>query len=339
MQVAVRGAEAQDEPFLWEMLFEAAHMAEDGATSAESARRDPFLARYVAGWGQPGDVGVIAAEPESGRPVGAAWARLLEAVPGAASEEDASLPEVAVAVVPELRGRGVGAQLLAALLDAARPFYGALALSVRADNPARRLYERAGFAAVRTIVNRVGGTSLMMRADLLYDPAASLRLVEPDEAWRERLLVMAREHSLAGWDRYERALGDFEGWLRRTRDYAAERGQPAGLVPETFYCSAAGDTLVGVIRLRHRLSPALEEYGGHIGYDIRPSLRGRGLGTRQLALCLEQARARGLARVLVTCDDDNLVSVRVIEKNGGVLADKRFHAPTGKLVRRYWIEV
>lgn len=336
MDITIRPAEAADEPFLWQMLFEAANMAEDGAACADDARGHPYLARYVAGWGRPGDVGAVALEP-GGRPVGAAWARLLDDPPSGTAAPDETLPEVAVAVLPELRGRGVGVRLLGALRDAARPLYPALSLSVRDGNPARRLYERVGFATTRTIANRVGGTSLVMRADLLDDPAGRLRLVEPDESWRTRFTVLAREYLRAGETRYGDATGNFDGFLARVRRYARGADLPEGHVPGPTFWAAAGETLVGAIRLRPRLLPDFELYGGHIGYDVRPALRGRGCATRMLALCLERAREHGLERVLLTCDDDNPASARVIEKCGGVLADARFYEPVGKQIRRYWI--
>ena len=78
MNYTIRSANAADEPFLWQMLYYAAHIEEDGA-AAESARTNPDLTDYVAGWGKrAGDVGVIAVTLE-GSAVGAAWARAMPA--------------------------------------------------------------------------------------------------------------------------------------------------------------------------------------------------------------------------------------------------------------------
>jgi ribosomal protein S18 acetylase RimI-like enzyme len=76
------------------------------------------------------------------------------------------VPELAIAVLPQYIGQGIGALLLARLLDDARALYPAVVLSVRATNPARRLYERLGFVVVDTIVNRVGGESAVMLRSL-----------------------------------------------------------------------------------------------------------------------------------------------------------------------------
>ena len=144
------------------MLFHAAHMSEDGERTADPAKRNPELAHYVHAWGRPGDVGVIAEARESGSRIGAAWVRLLSDEPHSIAYVDAATPELAIAVVPDWAGKGVGSVLLDACLRACQPLYASVALSVRGSNPARRLYERAGFEVVRRAPNRVGGESLIM---------------------------------------------------------------------------------------------------------------------------------------------------------------------------------
>jgi len=84
-----------------------------------------------------------------------------------------------------------------------------------------------------------------------------------------------------------------------------------------------GDEYLGRLAIRHRLTPHLLEYGGHIGYDIRPSARRRGHATAMLGASLPWARELGIDPVLVTCDNDNVGSRKVIEGNGGVLEDRR----------------
>ncbi|MBR5982007.1 MAG: GNAT family N-acetyltransferase, partial [Firmicutes bacterium] len=99
---------------------------------------------------------------------------------------------------------------------------------------------------------------------------------------------------------------------------------------------------IGRVNIRHRLVPHLEQFGGHIGYMIRPTEQGKGYGRMQLAMALDWVRENlDLDRVLVTCDDDNIRSARVIEANGGVLENKVENFEFGKtvLTRRYWIEL
>jgi ribosomal protein S18 acetylase RimI-like enzyme len=154
-----RPADAADVPFLWEMLTYAASMAPGGVASIAAAQADPYLRTYVDGWGRADDLGLIACLPDGTR-VGAAWVRtgLIVAEPGA--------PELATALVPAWRGRGVGGALMRELFVQATGRFAAITLSVRAQNPALRFYERLGFRGVRTLTNRVGGVSWVMRRRL-----------------------------------------------------------------------------------------------------------------------------------------------------------------------------
>jgi len=162
MNSIIRRATKDDEPFLWEMLYYAAHMAEDGEVSPQAAKKDPDLLKYVQDWGRETDIGCIALEPESHQPIGAAWIRLLIADQKTTSYVDDVTPELAIAVLPEYLGYDVGSLLLKHLLEAAKHFYSRVVLSVRATNPAKRLYERMGFVVTGEIANRVGTESLNM---------------------------------------------------------------------------------------------------------------------------------------------------------------------------------
>jgi ribosomal protein S18 acetylase RimI-like enzyme len=148
MTFSFRSARVDDVDFLWEMLYHASYAADEGVPDAGALHEHAVLARYVEGWGRPSDLGVVAVDDGTGEPIGAAWLRLLTGEMQGFGYVDDDTPELAIAVLPALRGRGVGARLLAELLDAARGTFGAVSLSVRADNPARRLYERIGFRAV-----------------------------------------------------------------------------------------------------------------------------------------------------------------------------------------------
>ncbi len=106
---------------------------------------------------------------------------------------------------------------------------------------------------------------------------------------------------------------------------------PTGIVPATQLWWVDGDDYLGRLSIRHSLTPWLLEFGGHIGYAVRPSARRRGHATAMLAAAAPVARQLGIDPVLVTCDDSNVGSRRVIEANGGVLEDQR----GAKL--RYWV--
>jgi ribosomal protein S18 acetylase RimI-like enzyme len=165
----VRPAIQEDEPVLWQMLFEAAHLGDEGHTSVQIAKDRSDLAHYVAGWIRPGDLGVVA-EIDHTEPIGAAWVRLLKADdPGYGYVDDAT-PELAIGVHRDYRGSGVGTAMLARLIDMAKEHYPALSLSTRAANaPAVRLYKRMGFKKVSgsEVTNWAGGLSYNMKLDLV----------------------------------------------------------------------------------------------------------------------------------------------------------------------------
>lgn len=113
---------------------------------------------------------------------------------------------------------------------------------------------------------------------------------------------------------------DFAGYLRWLNDQALEESpRPDGFVPQTTLWWVDGTEYLGRLSIRHRLTPALRELGGHIGYDVRPSARRRGHATAMLRAALPVAHRLGIDRALVTCDADNMASRKVIERNGGIL--------------------
>ena len=114
---------------------------------------------------------------------------------------------------------------------------------------------------------------------------------------------------------------EYVGWLCAKAQEDSPR--PAGFVPSTTLWWVSGDEYLGRIVIRHRLTQRLRDYGGHIGYDIRPSARRQGHATAMLAAALPVANALGIDPALVTCDEDNIASRKVIEANGGTLEDQR----------------
>ncbi|MPM89903.1 hypothetical protein SDC9_137018 [bioreactor metagenome] len=95
--------------------------------------------------------------------------------------------------------------------------------------------------------------------------------------------------------------------------------------------------ILGAINIRHYLNDYLLNYGGHIGYGIRPSERKKGYASLMLSLALSVAKELGINKALITCDKDNLGSARTIMKNGGVLENEV--AEGERITQRYWIEL
>lgn len=136
-----RGGPA-DVPFLRDMLRHAYYWRWGAPDTVDLPVR-----RYVDRWGRRGDRGVIALD--DGMPVGAAWYRLFSKADAGYGFVDESIPELSIAVVPSRRGKGLGKDLLVALMERARKDgFSQVSLSVERDNPALRLYERHGFRTV-----------------------------------------------------------------------------------------------------------------------------------------------------------------------------------------------
>jgi predicted acetyltransferase len=130
---------------------------------------------------------------------------------------------------------------------------------------------------------------------------------------------------------------DYPRFVARCQNYEQV---DAGKVPQVdFFLLRDGATILGWSGLRLRLTPNLEDIGGHIGYRIRPTERRKGYGTRILAMTLAEARKLGLSDLLLTCDSDNIGSRRIIERNGGQLASESVSPQSGVLVARYWIRI
>ena len=130
----------------------------------------------------------------------------------------------------------------------------------------------------------------------------------------------------------------FPAYVAGLTDVAAGKNLPEGWVPMNTYWLIRGRMQpVGISRLRHRLTESLLQRGGHIGYWIRPAERGKGYGTRLLALTCQKAKEIGIDRILVTCHRDNKGSIRIIEKNGGIL-DPSLSLDSQDEELHYWIE-
>ena len=165
-----------------------------------------------------------------------------------------------------------------------------------------------------------------------------LKLIKLDEQYKPQLTDMMDEWTATGETIIPYAIRkcdyrDFPSYLA-----SLEVTQPAdGLVPDsTYFClDTERSIFVGAVNIRHYLNEGLLLSGGHIGDGIRPSERGKGLGTRMIALALDKCRELSLERVLMCCDSDNFASARTIEKNGGVL--ENVVDGGGELVKRYWI--
>jgi predicted acetyltransferase len=176
-----------------------------------------------------------------------------------------------------------------------------------------------------------------------------MELVEPSGKYRDSYIEAVKEfqadHSFPLMERTYDKLSipelevNFDDYAEKIRSQSRGENLPEGWVPVTTYWLVEGDEYIGKVSIRHRLTPHLEKIGGHIGYNIRPSKRGRGYGNKILQLSLPKAKELGISRVLVTCDATNIASSKIIEKNGGVFEDQQSNPETGVNKLRYWIDV
>lgn len=134
----------------------------------------------------------------------------------------------------------------------------------------------------------------------------------------------------------------YSEWLKAVHTNADEKTVDKNwVVSKTFFAIQKEDKkIVGIIDIRHDIesNEMLRKYGGHIGYDIRPTERNKGYATEMLRLALEYFRNIGLERVMLGCYSDNISSIRVIEKCGGKLAD-RFPYTDGRPMQTYYIRI
>lgn len=164
-------------------------------------------------------------------------------------------------------------------------------------------------------------------------------LSRPDMAYKKSFIEATQEFLTGGdggftW-KPEMLDRHFDEYVQVLLEH--ETDPQAGFVPQTdYWLIVNGDTYAGEIHIRHHLNDSLERFGGHIGYRVRPSMRRKGYGTEMCRLAIIEARKMGIGRILITCDDTNYGSQKIIEANGGVLYDKVDNG-RGVLTRRYWI--
>lgn len=131
---------------------------------------------------------------------------------------------------------------------------------------------------------------------------------------------------------------DYDTWLSKTyKNERRETCSPEWVPAHTYFLVSEDKKIVGAINIRHSLNDYLLNYGGHIGYGIRPSERKKGYASLMLSLALPIAKKLGIDRALVTCDKKNVGSASTIVINGGILENEVVE--DGRLTQRYWIKL
>lgn len=174
----------------------------------------------------------------------------------------------------------------------------------------------------------------------------AVTLIKPDIRYRDSYVAAMREGLHLEPAREEDivlAEKDFDAYIAKRSDLSRPvtlpDGQKVDRLPQTDLWLVDGRKFIGMASVRPQLNEYLKKRGGNIGYAVRKSERRKGYGRQILKLALPYIKSLGLEKILVTCHDQNLGSIRIIEETGGVLQDtieiKGLPIPE----RRYWIQL
>ncbi|HWJ78448.1 MAG TPA: GNAT family N-acetyltransferase [Niallia sp.] len=170
-----------------------------------------------------------------------------------------------------------------------------------------------------------------------------MKLVKPTHQYSEQVIAYREAFLNRGELPYGGSslqnFDDFNKWLTKVQLQEKEEELPPNRVPASQFLSLVDDRVVGLVNIRHRLSPELFIESGHIGYSIHPEERQKGYATKQLELSLQEAKKLGINNVLVTCDKVNIASAKTIQKLGGILENEVISPSSNELIQRYWIEI
>ena len=180
-----------------------------------------------------------------------------------------------------------------------------------------------------------------------YKKEEEIRLVPPSMEYDADIMRLRQEFadandpdSFAGCGSLSKCTTTQE-WLQLLAEMESrETAEKKGLVPANTYLAIRNtdNRIVGVTDLRHHIDhPVLGLWGGHIGYSVRPSERGRGYAKEILRLILKKCRERNMEKVMVTCNKKNPASESVILSQGGVFEKEVL--VDGEYIKRYWINI
>lgn len=166
-----------------------------------------------------------------------------------------------------------------------------------------------------------------------------LILVEPNKIFQKSFENYALSYRKINdkhyFNKYKKALENFQDYLNDLRNYSEGNDLPQGeVITSTFWLIDKKD-VVGVVRIRHQEI----ETAGHIGYDISPDCRNRGYGFQILKLALEKAKKIGIKELIITCNIDNAASKKIIEKNNGKLYGIIFDEEENENLYKYCINI
>jgi predicted acetyltransferase len=134
------------------------------------------------------------------------------------------------------------------------------------------------------------------------------------------------------------SIKDFPKYLKVTNEERKGINIPKDRVPATMYWAVVKNKVIGRVHIRHKLNKGLRVVGGHIGYAVIPSERGKGYATEMLRQAVNITKKMGIKKAMITCSDQNIASQKVIEANGGIFSKKMKHPEQKGYVLHYWIK-
>ncbi len=171
----------------------------------------------------------------------------------------------------------------------------------------------------------------------------SIKLIEPTIEYKAQLIEYVDEflndnETIHGGADIQYA-NSIEEWVEFVKNNKNEETVYKKLVPaSTFLLIREEDNkLLGLLNIRHRLNNFLFKRGGNISYSIKKSERQKGYGYKILKLAIVEAKKINIDKLLITCNDDNIPSQKIIEKNNGVL--ENIIEIKNEKKRRYWIDL
>lgn len=169
-----------------------------------------------------------------------------------------------------------------------------------------------------------------------------VRLVYPNREYEYQALEYMKEMELnnssyAGCAMLEQYLDNYSGWLDKLERFKNNPDEGYSRSGTYFMVRESDNKILGFVDLRYDLTDFLFNYGGHIGYSIRPSERRKGYATKLLTMALEKYRELNIDKVLVCCNKNNIGSRKVILANNGIFENEV--PKKGEIIQRYWINL
>lgn len=171
------------------------------------------------------------------------------------------------------------------------------------------------------------------------------KLVRPSVEYKESYLEALGEFHAEGRYLYQNTAqlnSDFGGFIKELKTEKGYPHQPyqdwVEPVPETIVWLVKDDLYIGTVDIRHRLNWHLEKWGGHVHFNIRPSMRGKGFGIKILKKVMPIVNYLGIDKALITIAPDNIIATGIVEALGAEFEEETTATDKFPAMRRYWLD-